>query len=169
MIDCPNCHHHNTAGSAFCAECGVSLLAADPLTTQKMQPEHAAAVAAPKRPPPIPVVAPGDNWVTLHLLESGDLLPLTERNEFTLGRSTEGQPILPDVDLAPYQAYTRGVSRLHALIKRGIDDVVLVDLQSGNGTFVNGKRLVPDEECVLSNGDVVSLGGLKIQVLLNSS
>ena len=74
------------------------------------------------------------------------MLPLAERNEFTLGRVTEGQPVMPDIDLAPYQAYTHGVSRLHAVIKRGVDDILLMDLESANGTFVNGKRLEPNEE-----------------------
>jgi len=110
-----------------------------------------------------------DNWVTLHLLDTGEVVPLSERNEFTLGRATDGQPVLPDVDLAPYQAYTHGVSRLHAVIKRGVDDISLMDLESANGTFINGKRLEPNQEHALANGDVVALGGLKIQVLLKSS
>jgi len=54
------------------------------------------------------------------------------------------------------------------VIKRGIDDVYLVDLESANGTFVNGKRLQADEVRTLSNGDVVALGGLKIQIILKA-
>jgi pSer/pThr/pTyr-binding forkhead associated (FHA) protein len=104
--------------------------------------------------------------VTLHLLDTGQVLPLAQRNEFTIGRSSEGQAEMPDIDLAPYRAYSRGVSRLHAAIRKDPSQVVLVDLDSANGTFLNGKRLKPNEEQSLANGDVVALGSLKMQILL---
>ncbi len=44
-----------------------------------------------------------------------------------------------------------------------------MDLDSANGTYVNGKRLNPNVEHTLKNGDVVALGKLKIQVLLKGS
>lgn len=168
MIECPNCSHENMVGSAFCIECGVTLLPADPLRTQKADPGHAQDAG---RRMPADITSPAahsDNWVTLHLLDIGQALPLTDRNEFTIGRVAEGQAVMPDIDLAPYQAYAHGVSRLHAVITRGVDDVYLMDLDSVNGTFVNGNRLEPNEEWTLSNGDVVALGGLKIQVLLKT-
>jgi pSer/pThr/pTyr-binding forkhead associated (FHA) protein len=97
------------------------------------------------------------------------MLPLADRNEFTLGRVSEGQPVMPDIDLGPFQAYTHGVSRLHAVIRRGVQDVMLSDLESANGTFVNGRRLPANEEHALAHGDVISLGGLKIQILLKTT
>jgi pSer/pThr/pTyr-binding forkhead associated (FHA) protein len=109
-----------------------------------------------------------NTWVTLHLLDTGQVLPLSERNEFTLGRISDGQPIMPDIDLSPYQAYARGVSRLHAVLKREASRVFLMDLGSSNGTFVNGKRLPPNVDHAISNGDVVALGKLKIQILLKT-
>ncbi len=118
----------------------------------------------PAGPPPGPL----NNWVTLHLLDTGQVLPLTERNEFTLGRISEGQSIMPDIDLSPYQAYARGVSRLHAVLKREASRVFLMDLGSSNGTFVNGKRLAPNVDQSVANGDVIALGKLKIQILLKA-
>jgi len=32
--------------------------------------------------------------ISLHLVESGQILPLAERTEFSLGRVAEGQPIM---------------------------------------------------------------------------
>jgi pSer/pThr/pTyr-binding forkhead associated (FHA) protein len=116
-------------------------------------------------PPPVVMVK---NWVTLHLMDTGQVLPLAERNEFTIGRISEGQPIMPDIDLSPYQAYASGVSRLHAVIKREASHIFLMDLDSANGTYVNGKRLNPNVEHTLKNGDVVALGKLKIQILLKA-
>jgi len=169
MIACPNCSHENMAGSAFCVECGVALLAADALTTLKMEGEQSAGAAGHRPSPPANSVPGADTWVTLHLLDSGLMLPLGTRNEFTIGRVAAGQPMMPDVDLTPYQAYSNGVSRLHAAIRRGVSDIVLTDLESANGTFVNGRRLRANEECPLANGDVVAFGGLKIQVLLRAT
>lgn len=166
MIQCPNCGHQNMTGAGFCVECGVGLLPSELNTTQQMHAGHLAVFAEMQAKPSSQPLPPTDNWITLHLMDTGAMLPLSERNEFTLGRATDGQPVMPDVDLGPYQAYTHGVSRLHATIKRGVDDISVQDLESANGTFVNGKRLDPNEERVLSNGDVIALGRLKIQILL---
>jgi pSer/pThr/pTyr-binding forkhead associated (FHA) protein len=70
------------------------------------------------------------------------------------------------VDLSPYNAYANGVSRLHAVIKLIEDQIVLVDLGSSNGTYLNGNRLLPYDETTVSHGDVVYLGKLKIQLLI---
>lgn len=167
MITCSNCQNANMEGAIFCSECGAPLavahsqtvLAASRVGTIASDPHNEAAA---------PIQPELDNWGTLHLLDTGDMLTLAERNEFTLGRISEGQPIMPDIDLSPYQAYAKGVSRLHAVIKRGPQAVVLMDLGSANGTFVNGKRLNPSVERDLANGDVVALGRLKIQILLKT-
>ena len=46
---------------------------------------------------------------------------------------------------------------------------MLLDLDSANGTYVNGKRLGPRQEEPLANGDVIALGKLKIQVRLKTA
>ena len=101
-------------------------------------------------------------------MDSGKIMPLASRNEFTLGRLSEGQPIMPDIDLTAYQAYASGVSRLHAVVKRDESNVVVMDLGSSNGTYLNGRRLTPHTEERLSHGDIVALGKLKIQILLRN-
>ncbi len=177
MIVCSNCNHANMSGAVFCTECGSPLGGVAGASTHDIRPvleqEQSWQIEAPAAPPPpiptVPAQGLGDNWVTLHLLDTGQMLPLTERNEFTLGRISEGQPIMPDIDLSPYQAYANGVSRLHAVIKRGPDTVALMDLGSANGTFLNGKRLSPNIERELANGDVLALGRLKIQILLKKA
>jgi len=156
------------AGTMFCSECGAQLVGKDTLITQNISTgqidESILKDVAPHTfPAPAGV---GDAWGSLHLLDTGQMMPLNGRNEFTLGRVSEGQPIMPDVDLSPYQAYASGVSRLHAVIKRVTQGVVIMDLGSANGTYVNGKRLSVNVEQVLDHGDVVALGKLKIQVLI---
>jgi pSer/pThr/pTyr-binding forkhead associated (FHA) protein len=94
------------------------------------------------------------------------VLPLSARNEFTIGRVSTGQPIMPDIDLSPYRAYDAGVSRLHAVIKREGSRLLFMDLGSSNGSFINGKRLSPNVEQALSHGDIVALGKMKLQILI---
>jgi len=105
--------------------------------------------------------------ISLHFMDSGKILPLTSKNEFILGRLTEDSPILPDIDLTPYRASASGVSRLHAVIKRRENKVMVMDLSSSNGTYINGRRIPPDVEETLRHGDIVALGALQIQILLH--
>jgi hypothetical protein len=168
MIICTNCQHKNVAGAMFCAECGAQLDGIETLTTQAITNEQIANELKQKAPRPDALSTPTNSWISLHLMDSGKILPLASRNEFTLGRLSEGQPIMPDIDLTPYQAYASGVSRLHAVVKRDADRVLVMDLGSSNGTYLNGRRLNPHMEESLNHGDIVALGKLKIQILLRN-
>jgi hypothetical protein len=169
MIICSNCKHSNLAGAVFCSECGAQLVGRDTLTTQNISTEQFEKVNVhmPKDDRYQPFDG-SDAWGSLHLLDTGQVLPLSTRNEFTMGRVSEGQPIMPDIDLSPYQAYAAGVSRLHAVIKREGGRIIFIDLGSANGTYINGKRLIPNVEQTLNHGDIVALGKLKLQVLLKN-
>jgi hypothetical protein len=167
MIICPNCQYKNLDGTVFCVECGMQLSGLQPIVTQN--------ISADNRPfPPMerrktaPFSEDLETWASLHLLDSGQILPLGDRTEFTLGRVSEAQPIMPDIDLTPYQAYANGVSRLHAVLKRDGTRVFVMDLGSSNGTYLNGKRLTPNVDHTLNHGDMLALGKLKIQILLKN-
>ena len=172
MIVCSNCKHNNMAGAMFCSECGAQLMGNNELATQNISTDRLNNIG--KKPTGgIGGIAEafnsGDSWASLHLLDTGQVLPLSSRNEFTMGRISEGQPIMPDIDLSPYQAYAAGVSRLHAVIKKQGSQVIFMDLGSANGTYINGKRLNSNIEHSLNHGDIVALGKLKMQILVNSS
>jgi hypothetical protein len=168
MIVCPNCQYKNAAGALFCAECGAQLDGVETLVTQAITDEQIAEDLKKKSVRTDTMPTPANSWISLHLMDSGKILPLASRNEFTLGRLSEGQPIMPDIDLTPYQAYASGVSRLHAVVKRDVERVMVMDLGSSNGTYVNGRRINPHVEESLSHGDILALGKLKIQVLLRN-
>jgi pSer/pThr/pTyr-binding forkhead associated (FHA) protein len=102
----------------------------------------------------------------LHILDSGQFLPLLGQEAFTLGRLSQGQTQGPDIDLTDYNAYMQGVSRVHASINVDRGRVYLTDLGSVNGTRVNGVRLEPHLARPLQNGDIVILGKLKIQAII---
>lgn len=170
MILCPNCHHQEIAGSLFCSECGAQLVSTDRVATQSIRrhPSDILSQIENSGPPPSqPTQATTvDAAVSLYLVDSGQILHLAGRTEFTLGRVADGQPILPDVDLSPYEAYTQGVSRLHSCLKIINQRVVITDLGSSNGTRVNGQKIMPHIDYPLNHGDVVALGKLKVQVLI---
>jgi hypothetical protein len=168
MIICSNCQHKNVAGAMYCAECGAQLDGVETLITQAITDEQIETELKKKGARPEAPAIPANSWLSLHLMDSGKILPLASRNEFTLGRLSEGQPIMPDIDLSPYQAYASGVSRLHAVVKRDVNRVMVMDLGSSNGTYLNGRRLNPHTEESLNHGDIVALGKLKIQVLLRN-
>jgi len=168
-IACPNCKSINVSGTVFCSECGAQLLYSDTLVTQNITTAEVRESFA--KQPTNPLGSPQvevTTWASLHLLDTGQMLPLMDRNEFTLGRVSDGQPIMPDIDLSAYQAYAGGVSRLHTVLKRIGSRVVIMDLGSANGTYLNGRRLGPNVEQSINHGDIIALGKLKIQILLKS-
>jgi hypothetical protein len=92
-------------------------------------------------------------------------LMLEEKTPVTLGRTDVKSRTIPDVDLTPYGALDRGVSREHATLQIAGDRILVTDLGSTNGTFVAGLRLPPNTPAELHKGDELMLGRLAIQVL----
>lgn len=168
MIICPNCQHKEITGAIYCSKCGAQLIFDEQFYTHKIgTAESKMEFEQDTDQLPPSLATPLQAWISLHIIDSGQILPLADRTEFTLGRSAEGQPIVPDVDLSPYNAYANGVSRLHAAIKLIDSRIVLVDLGSSNGTYLNGVRLSPYVETTVSHGDLIYVGKLKIQILID--
>lgn len=170
MIICPTCHHEEIYGALFCSECGTQLNYQIPSPVKTaIYPDAEEGRSKPieeipRKPPSKPL---SETLVSLKIMENGTVLPLEGGPEFTLGRVSGNQPILPDIDLTPYQAYEGGVSRLHITIKIEKQGVTVTDLGSANGTRVNGKKIAPHTPQSLDNGDILTLGKFKIQVLIH--
>ncbi|MDX1994234.1 MAG: FHA domain-containing protein [bacterium] len=81
---------------------------------------------------------------------------------YILGRSDNSSSYTPDIDLAEHSAQERGVSRRHAVLVRHKGLVQIIDLDSVNGTFINGKRLTPQIPYNLNSGDKLSLANLDV-------
>jgi hypothetical protein len=165
VIICVICQHKNLDGMMFCENCGTQI-AGLPLDTYAIKPDP---IKATMNISSEGVHKPGglETWASLHLIETGHILPLGDKSEFTLGRVSDNQAIMPDIDLTPYQAFANGVSRIHAVIKRNDKRVSVMDLGSSNGTYMNNERITPNVEIPIGHNDLLSLGKLKIQILLN--
>ncbi|MDO9085899.1 MAG: FHA domain-containing protein [Anaerolineaceae bacterium] len=174
MIVCPSCHNKELPGALFCSECGARLISLDYLTTQSIKKSNSDYLEENGEE------VNYDNETTedilsnqvivadlaLYLIDAKQTLQLAGRNEYTLGRVAEGQPILPDVDLSPFDAYAQGVSRLHAALKTNKNRVAVMDLGSSNGTRVNGQKIVPHVDYPITHNDQIALGKLRIQILI---
>jgi pSer/pThr/pTyr-binding forkhead associated (FHA) protein len=110
---------------------------------------------------------PEDANLSLFLVDLGQVISLEGLSEYTIGRSSEDQPLIPDVDLSPYQGYEFGVSRLHASIKISSPYAFLTDFDSVNGTQLNGQKMTPNKPYPITHGDIFILGRMKIQLLVN--
>ena len=169
MILCPSCQHKNLDGALFCSNCGGQLIFVDEMSTRgfvkdsqlTQEPESNLPTGDVKKTfqTNVPIIV-------IYLIESGQMLRLSGRTDFTIGRITDEQPILPDIDLAPYGAFAQGVSRLHALIKIVGQNVLLMDLGSSNGTQVNGQKIIAQVEYPLKHGDLIAVGRMRFQVLI---
>jgi len=172
MILCPNCHHEELPGALFCSECGTRLISIDHLTTQSLQKSPSDMLDSKKVSPPKEPLMAGKNspdaesQISINIIDINKSINLAGRNEFTFGRVAEGQPILPDVDLTPFDAYSQGVSRLHAALRVSKNRVTIMDLGSSNGTRVNGQKIVPHVDYPINHGDIIAFGKLKIQVII---
>jgi len=166
MIICPVCHHEEMAGTLFCSECGTKLTEIDTVLTRSIGYATSKLSERTKKTPstPLPPHLLGTG-LSLHILDTGQIIPLSGREEFTLGRSAEGQTILPDIDLASYRAYEKGVSRMHASIRLADQQITVSDLGSVNGTRLNGKKIPSHQPHPLNHGDILTLGKLKVQIL----
>ncbi len=104
--------------------------------------------------------------IRLVIPSSGRRVVVPMKSQLRLGRSDRQRGLLPEVDLAEDGAASAGVSRQHALITQTDRGVAITDLDSANGTRLNGRRLPPNLPYALESGDEIKLGELLIHVFL---
>lgn len=162
MNACPNCAHENRPGVLICEQCGRSLYGADMQVTRQMsEQEMTARAGAFERG--TSRFADGAS-VILRMVESSEPVIFQPTRPTVLGRVSPSNPRKPDIDLRAYRAYEKGVSCYHATIYVYERDLVIADLGSTNGTYLNGQRLVPHQRQVLHDGDEIRLSNLVARV-----
>jgi len=166
MIECPVCKHQEFVGTLYCSECGARLVSVSPFPTVSISRDDISEEAMVTKPtvPEGPELTSGA-LIGLRVLSSGDVISLLGRDNYTLGRSGKSQAIVPDADLAAFDAYDEGVSRLHAEIRVQPDIIYLVDLDSANGTLLNGNHINPQEPTPIRHGDIIQLGRMRLQLI----
>jgi len=171
VIRCPFCGTTYVVNTLFCSECGTYLLvddvrATDPLDTDELgwvgEDEGEAASSSF-------VQGTGPLAIRLKIVESERELEAALTKAIPLGRLDPASDVFPAIDLTTDNGLEKGVSRRHARIFNREGTVVVEDLGSINGTFLNGKQLVPYLPEVLHHGDQLQLGKLLIEVEMRSS
>src|SRR5579859_2797965 len=156
---CATCGHMNRPGDLACSNCGTLLQVGS--STQRLT---GLEESLQRNPWPTGDVIITDQQPILLEIEGRELsIPLSD--VVTIGRgSPNAAESQPDVDLTPYGAAEKGISRKHMKIKRKNILIYVADLGSTNGTLLNGRRLIPHAERLLRNGDELQLGSLKMHV-----
>lgn len=171
MIICSHCKNEDYHGTLYCTECGAMFVSQSQnnieTSIHTSNSQHFQTAVQPPQSTPRYETAPEAN-IAFFLVDENIYLPSVAQPEFTFGRETLGQVIAPDIDLSDYEAYEKGVSRLHATIKLSNNKsrAYIVDLDSANGTRVNGNRIPANSEVPLHDNDIIALGKLKIQVVI---
>ncbi len=163
MPFCTNCGHDNPEGSNFCGKCGSALVSAGDKTelseriptgdttktipamveerdTNPLTAEEEAAVSALPQGSALLIVQRGANAGSRFLLNT---------DVVTAGRHQDSDIFLDDIS----------VSRRHATFTRRPEGIVVKDLGSLNGTYVN-RDLV--DEVLLRHGDEVQIGKFRL-------
>jgi hypothetical protein len=167
----------NAADSAppTCSNCGRSLAhehADCPQCTDALEALYKTTVKLGRTPTVVPS-QPGQTTTfsphtcaLLQVLPSGACVTLDVKRSLLLGRYRKPAPdVAAQVfDLTPYRAREHGVSRQHCLLKLRDDRLMITDLGSTNGTYLNGKRLAAHTDLVVADGDKLILGSLHLTV-----
>ncbi|MHB8750669.1 MAG: FHA domain-containing protein [Aggregatilineales bacterium] len=70
------------------------------------------------------------------------------------------------IDLTHYGGLQKGVSRQHAALKRANNNLVVEDLASRNGTWLNDELLQPYQPAPITSGARLRLGHLELEIYL---
>jgi len=150
---CPQCRTPYFPNAIFCESCGA------PLRTLQ---EDAGGPTTASLPGSGPLRA-----VTLEVRAGGRRVELNLGSEaLVLGRADQSTGLKPALDLTEDGGVEGGVSRRHARLMLKGDQVLLEDLDSANGTWINDVRARPHQPFPLRHGDIVRLGRVSLRVRL---
>jgi len=159
IMECPSCGYRFHIPAPRCPQCNHPVVDA-PITTLISRRPFALSVARRGRN-----VFPLDASAILQFLPSGVCVSLALESPIILGRlQFQGIEVL---DLNSFNATQHGVSRRHCLLRRRGTQLVASDIGSTNGTYLNGERLNPQEDYVLSHGDRLTLGTLHMTIFFS--
>ncbi|HML24038.1 MAG TPA: FHA domain-containing protein [Aggregatilinea sp.] len=153
MHSCPNCSNPNREGEVFCQVCGMALTDV-PLTTR----------ALGEFPDPCSDCLGSSGVILLQPEDTNVPIAIQIQHEVLLGRTSGGEDGVITLDLTPYGAVEKGVSRHHARLLRDDRAIYLLDLRSTNGTLLNGEPLPTSVEWRVRDGDEIALGRLKLLI-----
>jgi glucose-6-phosphate-specific signal transduction histidine kinase len=100
---------------------------------------------------------PGTSTAPVLVLDAGSQIELRQdAGELLVGCADSGT--FPDIDLTPVGGTANGVSRRHAVLRHTNGTWTITDLNSTNGTFVNGARISANVPTPVQNQSKLRFG-----------
>lgn len=170
MIKCLACNQQEYEGELFCSNCGARLWASPGETIPTIGFTNTALLSRVGGDASKPLMSS----VSTQELAAGQIavqvgqavIMLMGKNEYLIGREG-GENEIPEVNLGPHGGRDKGVSRRHAVLRVDRRQLLLMDLGSSNGTWLNGAQLSANEPVRLENGDEIRLGKLTLKIKFN--
>jgi len=166
MIPCPQCGFDNPDQAIVCERCYLLLgiPSNEGESTTLPADVEMRTVFVPQRPAR-PQIALAKHSLALYIGDLNIPIVLQVPDAAYLGRLSDMMKVHPLLDLTPFGAHAKGVSRLHAALHRVGAGIAIEDLNSANGTHFNAVRLKPNVLFTLRSGSTVHLGILAIEIV----
>jgi FHA domain-containing protein len=161
---CPICQHENADTASVCTHCGA-LLEENPTKIVAL-PEHIGGQSsAPGENAEsfIDIALIPENGVGIYVAGASKPYYVDIYKELILGRQLGTLESI--LDLSDLDAFSKGVSRRHAMIRRTESGYEVVDLSSRNGTWLNAERLVPNQPYPFVSGSQLRIGEMRLLVM----
>jgi len=165
---CPVCKNKNDRNAIVCVHCGASLDLHRPdwaATTRNAElPEVSKRIAdSPIEEELIP-----EDGIAVYVAGTSKPVYLRFEKELIFGRRGDEAPAGNLLDLSELGGYQMGISRRHAMIRRGENGYELLDLASTNGSWLNDERLVPNRPYPLASGAQLRFGRMRLLILYHT-
>ena len=124
------------------------------------------AAAAPAAPPPVQGTSVQPAAMPYSIEHAEGSIPLPGgKPELLVGRPDPATGAVPEINLGPLDT-ARTLSRRHArlLVKGGGGFALREEPGVGNGTWVNGNKLQPEQEVPVKAGDTLRFGAIEVRL-----
>lgn len=173
IVICPTCGRKNPSGAEYCQECWKPLPSAPSDVRRSTIPMPmvsadtsgvAASQRKARRTAHVGKLKPRS--IALYFEGQSEPLIVTLDEPITLGRATLLDFHKKFVDLLPFGAAEKGVSRQHCLLTRSDSGVMVQDMGSSNGTWLDDVPLKPHQPTLITSGARLRLATLELEIYL---
>ena len=166
MIKCPFCKISYVDNTLYCSECGYYLLDDEKRETDELKKENSSQIEAnhaseAELQPRLGISSP---TLRLRIGPNKRIIETHLDKIIHIGRLDPHLNIFPEIDVTDDISPEKSVSRRHARMLKQGNKIVVEDLGSVNGTFINSKKLDPYLPEAVVHGDVLQLGTLVIEI-----
>jgi pSer/pThr/pTyr-binding forkhead associated (FHA) protein len=148
-VFCSRCGQPVSEDARFCAACGAPVADDGASANDTTASIELGALDPAHQPEELPLLEPGTGMLVVVRGPNAGSRFLLDRDITTVGRHPDADIFLDDVT----------VSRRHAELRRTDEGMLVRDLGSLNGTYVNGERV---DERLLVTSEEVQIGRFKL-------